>query len=250
MIGALDGTPQNPPSSYQDNFQQPSPPGKGKRVVKGAFQELQNLQNLENSRRNRSVGGMGKENSEIEESALRMSHLRGGQNVDVYRIEQERQNDAGCYPRFLKLQAEKENCRLQFPQIPKEAWKPQSNFGPQQGFFEMPLLRVDRSVPGQKFPGSQRDTSLPRYQPDPRYFASQAHPPPPPHPQRSLESPDSGIGIPLLRMKTNDDRQRQPPRFGELLPPDMVIESKKESAHKEFLRERYLREYHDLQVSV
>lgn len=272
MMGALDE--QQPPVAWQPNIpasQTGNDPEnydqenvdrrpKGRRVMNGALEELRNLQNFERSqqKKGRSKSQGGKENVDLVDSSLRMSELRTRENIEMYRVTQDGQN---FYANFLRVPAERDNDEVRFPQIPKEAWRSQSNFAPSnRGIPEMPLLHVDRTVPAHKFPVSHRGHSLPQYQPEPGYFHPPSHGPAPQgHTQpllasapssRQAESPDSGIGMPLLRLQYEDNSQRRQPRFGELLPPDMVIESARAAEQKEMLREKYLREYHQLQVML
>lgn len=255
MMGALDGQPtvawQQSLHGNQENTQNQGMPKRGGRMMNGALEELRNLQNIENSQQKRGKGKTkplgGKENSNFIDSPLRMSQLRGQENVELYRVTQ----DGNFYPNFLRVEAERDDSGVRFPHI-REAWRSQNNIPPQRGNFDMPLLQVDRTVPAHKFPASQRSQSLPRYQAEPGYFRPPGMSAPPPVqalPPRQADSPDSGIGIPLLRFQHEEERQRRQPRFGELLPPDMVIESAREAEQKELLKERYLREYHQLQVS-
>lgn len=260
MIGALDEPTHR--QAWQENasvddmnnynYESQGRQTKGKKVVKGALDELRNLQNTENSLRGRKKPGLmvGKENVSNVDSPLRMSELRHGENVEVYRMTEGRHSDGafGLYPPFLKLQAERDG-PVQFPKIPQSAWQSQGNMPFKSDATEMPLLRVDRTVPAHKFPVSHRDASLPRYKAEPGYFQPPSYATSPPV-ERPSESVDSGIGMPLLRLKYEDDVGRQPPRFGELLPPHVVIETRKEAEQKELLRERHLREFHELQVSL
>ncbi|KAH3779455.1 hypothetical protein DPMN_157258 [Dreissena polymorpha] len=280
MMGALDGVappiamqqlpanqmpayvPMEPPSANQTPAyayeEIPQEQGgrrslKGKNSIRNVLGELRNLQDEEKKQtKKRSRSSPGKEN--MVDSPLRISELRPQQNIEVYRVDAP--DAAGnLYPHFLRIQAERESDGVRFPPIPRNVWGSQFNFVPSQDIPDMPLLQVDRTVPGHKFPVSQRSQSLPRYIPEPGFF----HPAPPP-PQSNLPrqpsfplfgttaSSDSGIGMPLLRFQNEEERQGRAPRFGELLPPEQVIESVGEAEKKLQLRERYLREYHQLQV--
>ncbi|XP_052775731.1 ciliogenesis and planar polarity effector 1-like isoform X4 [Mya arenaria] len=228
---------------------------KGNRSMRGVLGELHNLQQTEEKqqKKKRPKSPHGKENVD---SPLRVSELRSGENVEVYRVTQNEQGP-NFYPNFLRIPAERDKESVRFPQIPRQAWTSQNIFPPpSQGPVEMPLLQVDRTVPAHKFPVSQRSQSLPRYLPDAGFFQAppsqgpvgslQGQAPYRP-PQRPADSPDSGIGIPLLKLQNQEERKGRAPRFGELLPPDQVIESMEEAEQKERLRERYLREFHQLQ---
>lgn len=227
---------------------------KGKASIRGVMTELKNLQFTEESetKRRKSKSPSGKENSD---SPLRVSQLRSGENIEVYRVSHDMPDSAGVnfYSNFLRIPAERDS-NTRFPHIPQEAWGSGRAPVPRQDIPEMPLLQVDRTVPGHKFPVSHRIQSLPRYQADPGYF----HPPPGTSstpagpasrpPPRQLDSPDSGIGIPLLRLPTAEEKSRRQPRFGELLAPDSMSETTTERQQQDMIRERYLREYHQLQV--
>lgn len=264
MMGALDGQPPvamqpDIPTTHvrgdnQDQTLQQKRTMKSKASVREVMSELKNLQITEQKeqKRRKSKSPRGKENAD---SPLRMSELRSGQNIEVYRVTQD-MPDAGVnfYSNFLRIPAERDSESVRFPPIPQEAWGQRPTAMPRQDFSDMPLLHVDRTVPGHKFPVNQRPHSLSRYQPDPGYFM------PPPSvssaplgpsaqcPPRQLESPDSGIGIPLLRLPSAEKMSKRQPRFGELLPPNMMSEVDRERRQQEELQERYLREYHELQV--
>ncbi|XP_060600361.1 uncharacterized protein LOC132753839, partial [Ruditapes philippinarum] len=271
MMGALDGQPpvawqpEIPANQRQGLSRSPTREGnqdltadeigirKGKGSIRGVMSELKNLQMTEQSelkRRKSKPHAQGKENID---SPLRMSELRNGENIEVYRVSQD--SGVNFYPNFLRIPAERENEGVRFPHIPQEAWGPRQSQAPEQGIPNMPLLHVDRTVPGHKFPVNQRPQMLPKYQPEPGYFQSQlgfspAFPGPTQQqqqPPRQLDSPDSGIGIPLLRLQTAEDKSKRQPRFGELLPPNMMSEIDREQQQQEMLRERYLREYQELQ---
>ena len=241
----------------------------GKNLNRGVLSELHNLQLSEEKegrrRKSRSPGGTlraGKENHPS--SALHLSDLRGpghpSEDIQLYRVENEDPSNINFTPKFLRIPAERDtNVPTRFPHIPSEAWAPRQDMRPREGVPDMPLLHVDRTVPGHVFPGSQRSRSLPKYLPQQGYFqpphGSVYQPPPPPsvlpHPGlEGTESPDSGIGIPLLRIPTDEERAGRQPRFGELLPPDVVIENERERQQKELLREKYAREFHQLHVSI
>ena len=299
MMGALDGQVPQVPVAWQpaqSTNQRPAQPSsrslspprrgqqeedrtdrqrspKGKNQYRGVLGELHNLQineDKEGSRRkSRSPGGTlrdGKENRA--RSALHMSDLRDPshqqEDIQLYRVENGDPSNINFAPRFLRMPAERDtNVPLRFPHIPSQAWgQRQEEIREKENIPDMPLLHVDRTVPGHVFPGSQRSRSLPRNIPQQGYFQppqghfqppqGQAHAPAPVLPRSAsegIESPDSGIGIPLLRIPTQDEQARRQPRFGELLPPDVVIENEFERQKKEFLRERYAREFHELHVS-
>jgi len=276
MMGALDGTqPQVAMQQAMTNQQaaRSSPPVrgenqdveaervfKGNNSIRGVLGELHNLQESEERQKKKGSARSphGKENVD---SPMRLSHLQSGENIEVYRVTHDDQGRQNFYPNFLRIPAERDSSDVRLPQIPRQAWTSQSNFVPPQnrGPVEMPLLHVDRTVPAHKFPATQRGVSIPHYLPEPGYF----HPPQQAGPQHSLprqpllpkpsshqstESLDSGIGIPLLRLQTQEEQKGRAPRFGELLPPDQVIESIQETEQKDLLRERYMREFHQLQV--
>ena len=238
---------------------------KGKNQYRGVLSELNNLQineEKEGSRRkSRSPGGTlrdGKEN--LGRSALHMSDLRDPSHqqgdIQLYRVENGDPSNINFAPRFLRMPAERDtDTPLRFPHIPSQAWGPRQEIREKENIPDMPLLHVDRTVSGHMFPDGQRSRSLPRYIPQQGYFQppqGPIYPPAPVLPRASSEgmaSLDSGIGIPLLRIPTEDDQARRQPRFGELLPPDVVIENEFERQKKEFLRERYAREFHELHVS-
>ncbi|XP_053394280.1 ciliogenesis and planar polarity effector 1-like isoform X3 [Mercenaria mercenaria] len=268
MMGALDGQPpvawqpEIPANQRQGSLRSPIRGGnqnqiieemgarKGKGSIRGVMSELKNLQVTEQKeqKRRKSKSPQGKENID---SSLRMSELRNGENIEVYRVTQD--SGINFYPNFLRIPAERDTEGVRFPHIQQEAWGPRQSQLPRQDIPDMPLLHVDRTIPGHKFPVNQRSQLLPRYQPDPGYF----QPPPgfspaqagpaPRQPPRQPESPDSGIGIPLLRLQTAEEKSKRQPRFGELLPPDVMSEVDREKQQQEMLRERYLREYHELQ---
>ena len=296
MMGALDGQVPQVPIAWQptqSTNQRPvqpssrslSPPRRGqqeedrqrspkvKKQYRGILGELHNLQiseGKEDSRRkSRSPGGTlrdGKEN--IGRSALHLSDLRDPshqqEDIQLFRVEHGDPSNINFAPRFLRMPAERDtDAPLRFPHIPSQAWGQRHEIREKENIPDMPLLHVDRTVPGHVFPGSQRSRSLPRYIPQQGYFTppqghfqpsqGQAFLPAPVAPRSAtegIESPDSGIGIPLLRIPTEDERARRQPRFGELLPPDVVIETELERQKKEFLRERYAREFHELHVST
>ena len=235
----------------------------GKKAKRGVLNELHNLQQVEQKedkrRKSRSPGSTlrdGKEN--LVRSALHMSDLRGPgnqQDIELYRVEHGDPSNINFTPKFLRIPAERDtNAPVRFPHIPSEAWSSRQDIRVKEGVPDMPLLHVDRTVPGHVFPGGQRSQSLPKYIPQQGYFQPPQGPtyqPPVPHHRSSegMESPDSGIGIPLLRIHTEDQQARRQPRFGELLPPDVVIENEKERQQKDLLREKYTREFHKLHVS-
>ena len=238
---------------------------KGKNINRGVLSELHNLQQVEGReeqrRKSRSPGGTlrdGKEN--LVRSALHMSDLRGPGNqqedIQLYRVENGDPSNINFTPKFLRIPAERDtNVPVRFPHIPTEAWGTRQDMRGKEGIPDMPLLHVDRTVPGHVFPGGQRSQSLPKYIPQQGYFqppqGSSYQPPPVMHHRQpeGMESPDSGIGIPLLRIPMEDEEVRRQPRFGELLPPDVVIENEKERQQKELLREKYAREFHKIHVS-
>lgn len=257
MMGALDGQPGTlsgqglMPQMREEQVK--SQQSKGS--MKGVLGELKNLQITEqNQKKRRSKSPLGKENAD---SPLRMSHLQNGQTVEVYRVSTDAPDSAGMnfYPNFLRIPAERDE-GVRFPHISKgqEAWGPRQGPGPGQGIPDMPLLHVDRTVPGHKFPVNQRPTSLPNQQFGPGFFqppqgmGSAPAGPSQPLPPRDLGSPDSGIGIPLLRLQSVEERANRQPRFGELLPPNVVNEMTREKYQEQQFKERYLREYHELQV--
>lgn len=272
MMGALDGQPPVawqqaiPANQRQGSSWSPTRGGtqdinaeeigirKGKKSIRGVMSELKNLQVAEENelkrRKSKSPRAPGKENID---TPLRMSELRNGENIEVYRVSQD--SGMNFYPNFLRIPAERDNEGVRFPHIPQEAWGPRQSQAPGQDIPNMPLLHVDRSVPGHKFPVNQRPQMLPKYHPEPGYFQSQIgfspaiSRPSEQQPQRQLDSPDSGIGIPLLRLQTKEDRSKRQPRFGELLPPNMMSEIDREQHQQEMLRDRYLKEYQELQVN-
>lgn len=253
----------SPPRRGQQEQGQRSP--KGKSSYRGVLSELHNLQISEERerprRKSRSPGATlrdGKEN--LARSELHVSDLRGPQgqqeDIQLYRVENGDPSSINFAPRFLRIPAERDtDMPLRFPHIPTEAWGQRQKVRDKENIPDMPLLHVDRTVPGHVFPGSQRSRSLPRYIPQQGYFQvpqSSSYQPVPVLPRATsegIESPDSGIGIPLLRIPTEDERAGRRPRFGELLPPDVVIENERERQQKELLREKYAREFHHLHVS-
>ncbi|KAL4235812.1 hypothetical protein ACF0H5_004202 [Mactra antiquata] len=254
MMGALDGQPVNRQDMIPQAIHEPSTVRKGS--MKGVLGELKNLQINEEheGKKRRSRSPHGKENID---SPLRMSQLQHGrETVEVYRVtNDDQQSGMNFYPNFLRIPAEKDE-GVRFPHIsqPREAWGQQqqgSEFRP--GVTNMPLLHVDRTVPAHKCPASQRPMSLPNQQFGPGFFQPPpSHglvhlPPNQPSSGRSVESPDSGIGFPLLKIPNEEDERQRKPRYGELLPPDVIYETSREKYQHEQLKERYLQEYHQLQ---
>ena len=268
MMGALDGQPIEmtrpdipppqsvpyiqPPMGYNQQESSDDMRGSGRRKghPENVLKELKNLQRQEERQKpRRKSKSPGKEN--IIDSTLRVSALQN--DVEIYRITQD-PNKISLAPRFLKMEAEKDS-DFQLPNIPKEAW-PSRDDGKLGDVPDMPLLHVERTVPGQVFPGVQRRQALPQYRPTPGFFQPPAHvgghaSPAPGQitPPKSADSLDSGIGIPLLKLPSGSEPVRRQPKFGELLPPEYVMENWQELQKQEEVKQRYMKEFHMLQVS-
>lgn len=251
------GQPLSAREVYQNESEGHKETPQEKESLQSALRELKNLEMTEGTRKRlrRSQSSHGKENVD---STLKMSHLKSGENIEVYRLSYNGPDPSNInfYPNFLRIPAERDQENVQFPNLFNEAWNSRDDGILKDRIPEMPLLHVDRTIQAHKFPVSNHSSSLPVYVPQPGYFQSGFGQAPGSFPNlithfqcqaaRQLDSPDSGIGIPLLMLPNEDKGVKHQLRFGELLPPDMV-DNVEERQKKAMLHEKYLREYHKLQ---
>lgn len=217
--------------------------------IGGALQELQNLQENTGRRRSKSPRGFPQQQrSEVNKENY--SNL-GGQHESVNFI-----------PRFLRVEAERDEPEFKLPHIPVPAWEER---GPQQPpamvkDFGFPLLQLNAGyAPSQLFPGSHR---VPQGQfPPPPPRISQPIPPDTPLPDmyknmfQRMENRDKEVqansGMPLLSLpKDKDLLGPSDAAFGRLLSPSLIVAHEQEMKQKDLLKHKHNLEFLRSQVRM
>ncbi|XP_052090443.1 uncharacterized protein LOC127727068 isoform X2 [Mytilus californianus] len=211
----------------------------GRANIGGTLKELQNLQENTNRRRSKSPHGQG---------------YRSEVNKENYQSSGAQQGSVNFIPKFLRMQAERDEGEFKLPHIPIPAWEERGPQQPPPGMgrdFGMPLLQLNAGyAPSQLFPGS--------------YRVPQAQYPPPPPPLGMLSQPPNDtplapmyqnmfqriekrendgpakMDMPLLSLpKHKDLLGPSDAAFGRLLDPHLIISHEQEIKQKELLKHKH-----------
>ncbi|XP_063430132.1 uncharacterized protein LOC134712479 isoform X1 [Mytilus trossulus] len=209
----------------------------GRANIGGTLKELQNLQENTNRRRSKSPRGQGH---------------RSDVNKENYQSLGGQQGSVNLIPKFLRMQAERDEGEFRLPHIPIPAWEEPQQPPPGIGRdFGMPLLQLNAGyAPSQLFPGSYR-VPQGQYPPPPPPYGMVSQPPndtplPPMYQsmfQRIERRENDGptkMDMPLLSLpKDKDLLGPSDAAFGRLLDPHLIISHEQEIKQKELLKHKH-----------